>query len=74
MPVPDVALLSIGVRTVNLNEILPTTHSISAMGAVLNFNGGLGDVVYELFAVGILTLVFFATGTWLFTRRHMRAA
>lgn len=74
MPVPDVALFTLEEHTVNLNEILPTTHSVSSMGKILNFNGGLGDVVYELAAIGTLTAAFFALGTWLFTRRHMRAA
>jgi ABC-2 type transport system permease protein len=73
MPVPDIALFTIGGRAVNLNEMLPTTHSISALGRVLNFNGGLGDVQYELIAIGILTAVFFAIGVWLFSWRHMRA-
>jgi ABC-2 type transport system permease protein len=74
MPVPDVGLFSLGERTVNLNEVLPTTHSISALGKIMNLDGGLGDVVYELAAIVVLTVAFYASGTWLFTRHHMRAA
>jgi ABC-2 type transport system permease protein len=74
MPVPDIALLTVGGRTVNLNDMLPTTHSISALGRVLNFDDGLGNVLYELIAIAALTVVFFAIGIGLFSWRHMRAA
>jgi len=40
----------------------------------LNFDGGRGDVLYELIAIGVLTVVFFAIGIGLFSWRHMRAA
>ncbi len=73
MPVPDVALFTVGERTVNLNEVLPTTHTVAALGRIMNFNGGLRDVAYELTAIVLLTTAFFAFGTWLFVRRHMRA-
>jgi len=29
-------------------------------------------VAVELFAITVLTAIYFGLGTWLFTRRHMR--
>ena len=72
-PIPDVQLFSVAGHTVNINAILPTTHSVSALGKVLNFGAGMSDVAFELGAVAVLTLVYFMLGVWLFTRRHMRA-
>ena len=67
-------IFDLGSRSVNLNDILPTTHTIDAYNRILNYDAGLGDVGYEMMAITLLTLVFFALGTWLFARRHMRAA
>jgi ABC-2 type transport system permease protein len=73
-PLPNVRVFDLGSRPVNLNDILPTTHTIDAYNRILNYDAGLGDVGYEIAAITLLTLVFFALGTWLFARRHMRAA
>jgi ABC-type multidrug transport system permease subunit len=58
---------------VNLNEVLPTTHTITAFNKILHSGSGLVEVAPELGAIAALTVVFFAVGTWVFTRRHMRA-
>ncbi len=73
-PLPQLRLFTVAGRAVNANDLLPTTHSISALGKILNFGAGLGDVLFELAAIAVLTLLFFAGGTWLFTKRHMQAA
>jgi ABC-2 type transport system permease protein len=70
-PLPGVPLFEFGDRVVELNEVLPTTHAISALNRVLSYGAGLGDVGYELGAMALLTVGFFALGTWIFTRRHM---
>jgi ABC-2 type transport system permease protein len=72
-PLPGVALFHWGDRAVQVNEILPTTHAISALNRVLSYDAGLGDITYELLAVLVLTAAFFAVGSWIFTRRHMPA-
>jgi hypothetical protein len=72
-PIPDVQLFVLGVRTINANDLLPTTHSIAAYDRIMNTGGSLGDVTFELAAIGLLSVVFFAVGTWAFTRRHMVA-
>jgi ABC-2 type transport system permease protein len=72
-PIPTISLFALGERQVNVNDILPTTHSITAFGKILNQNVGLGDVVFEMGAIVVLTLFYFAVGIWIFTRRHMTA-
>ncbi len=72
-PIPDVQLFALGVRTINANHVLPTTHSIAAYDRIMNTGGGLGDVAIELAAIVLLSVVFFVVGTWAFTRRHMVA-
>ena len=72
-PIPGVPLFHWGERAIQLNEILPTTHAIAALNRVLSYGAGLGDIAYELWAIVILTIGFYALGTWVFTRRHMPA-
>jgi ABC-2 type transport system permease protein len=72
-PIPTISLLTIGERSINVNDVLPTTHSITAFGKILNQGIGLGDVVFEIGAIAFLTLFFFSFGVWLFSRRHMKA-
>jgi ABC-2 type transport system permease protein len=72
-PLPPLRLFTVAGRPISVNDLLPTTHTISALGRILNHDAGLGDVVYELGAILVLTVLFFAAGTWLFTKRHMQA-
>ena len=73
-PLPNVRIFDLGSRSVNLNDILPTPHTIDAYNSILNYDAGLGAVGYEMAAITVLTVLFFAMGTWVFSRRHMRAA
>ena len=72
-PLPPLRLFTIGDRAMNINDLLPTTHAINAMSRILNYGAGLNDVVFELGAITVLTIVLFAFGIWLFTRRQMQA-
>jgi len=72
-PLPGVTLFNVGGHAIELNEILPTTHAIAALNRVLSYDAGLGDIGYELTAVLVLTVIFYALGTWVFTRRHLPA-
>jgi ABC-2 type transport system permease protein len=70
-PLPGISLFELGGRSIQINEILPTTHATSALNRVLGYDAALGDITYELVAVVILTAAFYAFGTWIFRRRHM---
>lgn len=71
---PGVPLLQLGDRSIQLNEILPTTHAIKAMDQILTYGAGFEAITYEMGAILFLTACFYALGTWIFTRRHMTAA
>ncbi len=71
-PLPPVPLFSLAGRTINVNYVLPTTHSIAAMDKVLNFGAGFSDLYFELAAIAILTAIYFAIGMWLFNRRNLK--
>jgi ABC-2 type transport system permease protein len=72
-PLPPIRIFTLGTHAVSINEILPTTHAITAMEKILNAGVGLNELGYELVAMTILTILYAALGVWLFTRRHMRA-
>jgi ABC-2 type transport system permease protein len=71
--VPRVSLFSLGGRTIGLYDILPPTHAVVALNKVLTLGAGLGDVAYELTALLVLSVIYFAAGVWLFQRAHLRA-
>jgi ABC-2 type transport system permease protein len=72
-PLPPLRLFVVGDQPININDLLPTTHAISAVSKILNYSAGLREVAFELASITILTIVFFTAGVWVFTRRHMRA-
>ena len=72
-PLPGVPLFTLGDHAIELNHILPTTHAITALNRVLSFGAGVGDILFELGALVLLTFAFFTVGIWVFTRRHMPA-
>jgi len=72
-PIPRVTLFTVGGRAIGLYDVLPPTHAVVALNKVLTLGAGLGDVIYELAALLILSAVYFAAGVWLFSRTHLRA-
>jgi ABC-2 type transport system permease protein len=70
-PLPRLEIFTIGGRAIHINDILPTTHTIRALEKIMNLGAGLADIGFELVSIAVLTLLIFAAGTWLFTRRHM---
>jgi len=72
-PLPDIRVFEIAGRHLNVNDILPTTHSISAFDKILNHGEGMSGAVFELAAISLLSVAFFALGTPLYTKRHVSA-
>jgi len=71
-PMPDAPLFTLAGRTVQIYDLLPTTHAASAMRRVLILGGGLEDIVYELTAMTLLSLILLAAGVWLYRRLKMQ--
>lgn len=70
-PLPKVTLFHVVGHAVYLNDVLPTALCVRALGQVLNFGAGIGDVAFELALMALLTAVYFVLGAWLFRRRHL---
>lgn len=70
-PIPALCLFEIWGHAVSINDILPTTHTISAFGKILNYNAGFGDISFEILSLLILTFVYYTVGTWFFRRNHL---
>ncbi|HWG92058.1 MAG TPA: ABC transporter permease [Candidatus Thermoplasmatota archaeon] len=71
-PIPEVPLFRLGERVVEIYDILPTTHAVQALRQVLTLGNGLEDVVFELTALVVLSVLYFAVGVVLFRRAHLR--
>lgn len=74
IPVPKIPVFSIGSVTVGLFDVLPTTHAVVAMNRIVGLGSGLSEIAYELTAMAVLSVLFFAAGVWFFQRRRMAPA
>lgn len=72
-PLPKVTLFTVGGVTIGLYDILPSTHAVAALNKVLTVGSGLNETIYELSALIILSLLYFAIGVVLFQRYHLRS-
>ncbi len=72
-PMPKVSLFTLAGHDFGLYDILPPTHAVVALNKVLTLGAGLDEVVYELTALTILSVLYFAVGVVLFQRIHLRS-
>jgi ABC-2 type transport system permease protein len=72
-PLPRYVLFTIAGHTVGLADILPPTHAVTALNKILTLGAGLGDVTFELTALSVLSVAYFAVGVWLFKHTHLSA-
>jgi len=70
-PLPRVELFSVGSQAIGLYDILAPTHAVAALNKVFVLGGGVGEVVYELVSLVVLSGLYFAIGVWLFQRRQL---
>jgi ABC-2 type transport system permease protein len=73
-PLPPLQVCTVGGRPLHINDLLPTTHTITALDKILNRGAHLNDLLFELGAITVLTLLLYVLGTLIITRRHMRPA
>jgi ABC-2 type transport system permease protein len=71
-PVAKVTLITIGGRAIGLFDLLPPTHAVTALNKVLTLGAGAGEVAFELGALFVLSLLYYAIGVWLFQRTHLK--
>ncbi len=72
-PLPKVVLFTLAGHQVGLYDFLPATHAVVALNKILTLGAGLHEVVYELTALVILSILYFGIGVWLFKRFHLRS-
>jgi len=72
-PVSGGKLFTIGSYHVMLNDLLSPKFAVEALNKVLIRGLEVQDTLPEIFALVLLTGLYFITGTWAFRRRHMRA-
>jgi len=72
-PLPKIVVFTVGERAIGLYDILPPTHAVVALNKVMTLGAGLGDIIYELGALTILSILYFVLGVLLFKRFHLRS-
>ena len=60
-------------RTFQVYDVLPWTHTVNALRSVLTFGGGLGDVIYDIAMMAVLTVILFVLGVICFSKTRLRA-
>jgi lipopolysaccharide export LptBFGC system permease protein LptF len=48
------------------------SHSIPALNKVMIMNMGFADIIPEIIALIVITIIYFIIGVWAFQRRHMK--
>lgn len=71
-PPVKLQLFKLAGHTFRIFDFLPHTHAVVALNKVLSLGAGLGDVLFELSALALLSVLYFAGGVWLFRRAQMR--
>jgi len=72
-PLPKAVIGKFFGKAFQVYDILPWTHTASALRSVLTFGSGLGGIVYHIVMMIILTIILFTLGVICFSRTRMRA-
>ncbi len=67
-PRPDITVLTVAGQTIDLFDLLPTTHMGEALGKVMTLGATAGEVAYEIIALTAIALVNYLLGGLLFAR------
>jgi ABC-type transport system involved in multi-copper enzyme maturation permease subunit len=71
-PLQGWSLFTIAGQEINALDVLPTRHAVTALTAVFSY--GSTAIGYQLTALAVLSLGFFAAGALAFRHRHLRLA
>jgi ABC-2 type transport system permease protein len=71
-PMPRTPLFTLFGHAVAIYDILPTTHAVLALNKIFTLGLGFKDILFELSAVTLLSLIYFAIGVWVFQKRQMK--
>ena len=71
-PLNSDALFTIADYPINIQGLMTPTHAISALNKTLIMNMGITQIVPEITAIIILTILYFIIGGYIFKQRHMK--
>ncbi|NIM16694.1 MAG: ABC transporter permease [Candidatus Aminicenantes bacterium] len=71
-PMKGKVLFTIAGYPFTLQGFMSPTHSVSALKKVMIMKMGFGDILPEIIALIIMTIIYFIIGVWAFQRRHMK--
>jgi len=57
---------------ISWQSLMSPTHAISALNKISVMGDGLSEILGEVTAFILVTLLYFIIGTWSFQRRHLR--
>ena len=71
-PVPMGSMFTLWGRDFHLVDLLAPRHAVTALNKVFTLGAGLAEVAFELAALGVLSVLYFAIGVWLFQKMHLK--
>ncbi|MBN2135563.1 MAG: ABC transporter permease [Acidobacteria bacterium] len=71
-PMPETTLFHLGSRVFTVWDLMPPTHAHKAFLQIFLYGAGLGDLLYELAMLLIVTALYFCLGVFLFRRAHLK--
>ncbi len=71
-PLEGKPLFTIAGYTITAQGVMSPAHAVSAAKKVLILGAGTGDILPEIIALLLITLIYWIIGAWAFNRRHMR--
>jgi ABC-2 type transport system permease protein len=71
-PLPRPTLLILFGHSISYADFLPPTHAVIALNKIFTLGAGLQDVYFEIFALVLLTTLYFCIGVWLFQHTQMK--
>lgn len=66
-PLPDLEMATVMGFGLGPLDILPTVHAVRALQEILLMGSGIGDVIGEIGAMALLSIIYFGLGWWLFS-------
>lgn len=71
-PMKAKALCHIFGYPISLQGLMSPTHAISALNKIMIMKMEFRDIIPELVALIVITIIYFIIGIWVFQKRHMR--
>jgi ABC-2 type transport system permease protein len=70
-PVPKIPVFTLFGHAVGLFDIMPSTHAVNALNKIFTMGMGVGEILYEIIFLVLLSALYFIVGVWSFKRRHL---